>query len=88
MSAKRTLAWTAGALFGAAVAFGDGVTAQSQSTVSQPTHKHYVHSPEQNQPGPNGELAPRLQNLRRHAFTVSTKHRQAQLFMNQGLNLS
>jgi len=33
-------------------------------------------------------LAPRLQNLGKHRFPVTTKNAQAQLFMNQGLNLS
>jgi tetratricopeptide (TPR) repeat protein len=33
-------------------------------------------------------LAPRLQKLGNHVFPVSTKNKQAQLFMNQGLNLS
>ena len=45
--------------------------------------------PEQaTQPGPNGELAPRLQKLGSHTFPVSTKHAEAQRFMNQGLNLA
>jgi tetratricopeptide (TPR) repeat protein len=38
--------------------------------------------------GPLGELAPRLQNLGTHTFPVRTKSKQAQLFINQGLNLS
>jgi hypothetical protein len=33
-------------------------------------------------------LAPRLQKLGNHVFPVSTKNKQAQLFMNQGLNLT
>ena len=40
------------------------------------------------QPGPNGELAPRLQSLGSHTFPVSTKNADAQTFMNQGLNLA
>ena len=32
-------------------------------------------------------LAPRLQNLGAHTFPVGTKVEQAQMFMNQGLNL-
>jgi tetratricopeptide (TPR) repeat protein len=51
-------------------------------------HVHYKESPQQSQPAPNGALAPRLQKLGNHVFLVSTKNRQAQLFMNQGLNLS
>ena len=40
------------------------------------------------QPGPAGVLAPRLQNLGAHTFTVTTKSTRAQLFVNQGLNLA
>ena len=75
----------------AALVAGDGVRAQSarsQAAPPLPNHKHYVHSPEQNTPGPTGALAPRLQNLGRHTFPVSTKNDQTQRFMNQGLNLS
>jgi tetratricopeptide (TPR) repeat protein len=54
----------------------------------QGTHKHYEHSEEANQPGPAGQIAPRLQNLGPHTFAVSTKNRDAQLFINQGLNLA
>jgi tetratricopeptide (TPR) repeat protein len=50
-------------------------------------HVHYT-APVAQQTGPNGELAPRLQNLGQHTFQVSTRNRQAQLFMNQGLNLA
>ncbi len=62
--------------------------AQPESPNSGPTHKHYEHSDLANQPGPDGQLAPRLQNLGSHAFPVSTANREAQLFINQGLNLS
>ena len=52
-------------------------------------HKHYETSADfQNKPGPNGELAPRLQNLGTHTFTVTTKSPRAQLFVNQGVNLA
>lgn len=50
-------------------------------------HVHYK-EPAQQSTAPNGALAPRLQKLGTHLFPVSTKNRQAQLFMNQGLNLS
>jgi tetratricopeptide (TPR) repeat protein len=50
-------------------------------------HVHYK-DPGQNQASPTGALAPRLQKLGSHVFPVSTKNRQAQLFMNQGLNLT
>ncbi len=39
-------------------------------------------------PAPGTPLAPRLQNLGVHTFPVSTKVERAQLFMNQGLNLT
>lgn len=53
-----------------------------------PNHVHYKESPETSQASPTGQLAPRLQKLGNHVFPVSTKNKQAQLFMNQGLNLS
>jgi Flp pilus assembly protein TadD len=51
-------------------------------------HVHYTKSADQEKPGPGGVLAPRLQNLGNYQFPVSTKNKQAQLFINQGLNLS
>ena len=51
-------------------------------------HVHYTKSADQDKPGPGGVLAPRLQKLGNHQFPVSTKNKDAQLFMNQGLNLS
>jgi tetratricopeptide (TPR) repeat protein len=63
-------------------------TSQTAATPAAPTHKHYEHSDLANQPGPNGELAPRLQNLGSHTFPVSTTHPEAQRFINQGLNLA
>jgi tetratricopeptide (TPR) repeat protein len=54
----------------------------------QGSHKHYEHSEQANQVGPNGEIAPRLQNLGSHTFPVSTTNKDAQLFVNQGLNLA
>lgn len=53
-----------------------------------PSHKHYEASPQAEQPAPSGELAPRLQDLGVHTFPVTTTSRKAQLFMNQGLNLT
>jgi tetratricopeptide (TPR) repeat protein len=61
------------------------LVAQDKQTASG--HVHYK-EPTQQSTAPNGALAPRLQKLGTHAFPVSTKNRQAQLFMNQGLNLS
>jgi len=49
-------------------------------------HVHYVDAPQD--AAASGALAPRLQNLGSHTFPVSTRNRQAQLFINQGLNLA
>ena len=53
-------------------------------------HVHYVPPPpaQAAQTAPNGAIAPRLQNLGSHTFPVSTRTRDAQAFMNQGLNLA
>src|SRR5213593_3058555 len=59
----------------------------SQDQTSAPRHVHYQETGQQSQASPTGALAPRLQKLGNHAFPVSTKNPQAQLFMNQGLNL-
>lgn len=62
---------------------------QPQSPASQGSnHKHYEVSPEANQPGPDGQSAPGLQNLGVHTFPVSTQNKEAQLFINQGINLA
>jgi tetratricopeptide (TPR) repeat protein len=53
-----------------------------------PSHKHYDEPKNQPAPAPGAPLAPRLQNLGVHKFPVSTKVARAQLFMNQGLNLT
>lgn len=52
------------------------------------THQHYAQSPAAELPGPQGALAPRLQNLGDHAFPVSTTVAAAQRFISQGLNLA
>jgi tetratricopeptide (TPR) repeat protein len=49
-------------------------------------HVHYV-EPQEPQTAV-GPLAPRLQSLGAHAFPVATRNREAQRFMNQGLNLA
>ena len=51
-------------------------------------HRHYEKAPQAEQPSATGQLAPRLQNLGAHAFPVTTRSRQAQLFINQGVNLA
>jgi hypothetical protein len=48
------------------------VAASAQTTV----HKHYEESEEAKKPGPSGEVAPRLQNLVKLTFPVTTKSRQ------------
>jgi hypothetical protein len=53
-----------------------------------PAHKHYEKTEEAEKPAPSGELAPRLQKLGTHTFPVTTRSRQAQLFVNQGVNLA
>ena len=63
------------------------VTPASGQTAQAGGHVHYAEPPAQ-QATTTGALAPRLQNLGTHTFPVSTRNRQAQLFMNQGLNLA
>jgi hypothetical protein len=50
-------------------------------------HVHYAEPPAQ-QATAAGAVAPRLQNLGTHVFPVSTRNRQAQRFINQGINLA
>ena len=59
----------------------------AQTPQPAPRHVHYI-EPAQQSKSPTGAIAPRLQKLGTHTFPVSTKNAQAQLFMNQGLNLS
>ncbi|HKZ03656.1 MAG TPA: hypothetical protein VJ180_15540, partial [Pyrinomonadaceae bacterium] len=74
------------------IALGVASISLQQSTLAQdskaPSHVHYKQTGQQDKPSPTGALAPRLQNLGKHAFPVTTKSKDAQLFMNQGLNLS
>ena len=53
-----------------------------------PNHKHYDTPAGFDQPAAGKPIAPRLQNLGVHTFPVTTKNSRAQLFMNQGLNLT
>lgn len=62
-------------------------TSFAQDKKPKPSHVHYK-EPAQQTVSPTGAIAPRLQKLGSHTFPVSTRNRQAQLFMNQGLNLS
>jgi hypothetical protein len=64
-------------------------SALAQPQTAAPQHKHYDTPPGfTDQPAPGQPLAPRLQNLGVHPFSVGTQHDRAQLFMNQGLNLT
>ena len=66
-----------------------GASAYAQTTTPVPNHKHYERPENYDSPqGPNAPIAPRLQNLGVHTFPVSTKSDRAQLFVNQGINLS
>jgi tetratricopeptide (TPR) repeat protein len=71
-----------------AVAFGPPVVAGAAAQTAIPSHKHYDDSAPMPAPAPGAPLAPRLQNLGVHTFPVRTKVERAQLFMNQGLNLT
>lgn len=64
------------------------VVGGAAAQTATPTHKHYAEPEETPAPKPGAPLAPRLQNLGVHTFPVSTKVERAQLFMNQGLNLT
>jgi tetratricopeptide (TPR) repeat protein len=63
------------------------VAASASAQTNAPNHVHYTPAVEQSAP-PTGALAPRLQNLGSHTFIVATKSRQAQRFINQGVNLA
>ncbi len=54
----------------------------------QAVHQHYGPGEHGIEPGPDGSLAPRLQNLGNHVFPVTTSSERAQMFINQGVNLS
>ncbi|MET0659090.1 MAG: hypothetical protein ABW110_13145 [Steroidobacteraceae bacterium] len=70
-------------LLAAALAF-----AMLSASAQVPVHKHYADSEGHDKPSPTGALAPRLQNVGKHTFAVTTQSEQAQRFMNQGLNLT
>ena len=72
----------------AAVTFGPPVVTGAAAQTATPSHKHYDDSTPAPPPAPGAPLAPRLQNLGVHVFPVGTKLERAQLFMNQGLNLT
>jgi tetratricopeptide (TPR) repeat protein len=53
-----------------------------------PVHKHYQDNETFDTPSASGAMAPRLQNVGKHTFPVTTHSEQAQRFINQGLNLT
>src|SRR5688572_15309789 len=61
---------------------------EAQGPSQAPSHKHYEKDDRAQQPSPSGALAPRLQNLGAHTFNVTTASADAQLFINQGVNLA
>ena len=72
----------------AALLFPPVVGGTAAQTTTAPAHKHYDEPKDAPAPAPGQPLAPRLQNLGVHTFPVHTKVARAQLFMNQGLNLT
>ena len=60
----------------------------AQAQTPAPSHQHYESSEEAMTPSPSGALAPRLHSLGSHVFPVTTASPQAQLFINQGVNLA
>ncbi|BCS35634.1 hypothetical protein TBR22_A48680 [Luteitalea sp. TBR-22] len=63
--------------------------AQADAQPTSGSHKHYeAPATTAAQPGPNGEIAPRLQKLGTHTFPVSTTRPSAQRFFDQGLRLA
>lgn len=60
----------------------------SAADAQVPVHKHYQETESFDSKSPSGAIAPRLQNVGKHTFPVTTKSEQAQRFINQGLNLT
>lgn len=70
----------------ASLALGLAIAGPGHAQV--PGHKHYEHTEAFDSPAASGAKAPRLQNVGKHAFPVTTKSEAAQRFMNQGVNLT
>src|SRR5688572_18565494 len=86
ISTRRLTAYAAGLAVFAGV---PSLSAGQNAAVPTSGHVHYIEPPKPAaQTSPSGALAPRLQNLGTHTFVVTTRSRQAQRFMNQGLNLA
>ncbi|HEX2494675.1 MAG TPA: hypothetical protein VHK24_12960 [Steroidobacter sp.] len=62
--------------------------AASVASAQTPDHQHYQRTDSFDAPSPSGSIAPRLQNVGKHVFPVTTASEQAQRFMSQGLNLT
>lgn len=60
----------------------------SSALAQTPVHKHYQDNETFDTPSASGAVAPRLQNVGKHTFPVTTRSEQAQRFINQGLNLT
>ncbi len=85
--ATRFLSFAAGATLLSVAA----VSARAQAPEppeQQPNHQHYDKGDGYMKPSPTGALPPRLMNVGAHAFPVTTKNKQAQAFINQGVNLA
>jgi len=79
--------WTAVAVGACARNSTPGEQTNGEAAPPPGGHAHYApNGPDR--PNKDGQIAPRLQNLGAYAFPVSTKSKDAQLFINQGLNLS
>src|SRR5690349_19848332 len=72
----------------AAVPAAGQATPQAPAPAAAAAHKHYEADPRGDQAGPQGQLAPRLQNLGTHVFPVTTSSARAQLYINQGVRLA
>ncbi len=65
------------------------LTARAAAQNPPPNHQHYERPAGYDKaPEPGQPIAPRLQNLGTHTFPVTTRAKQAQLFINQGVNLA
>ncbi|MBM0107349.1 hypothetical protein JM946_21635 [Steroidobacter sp. S1-65] len=62
--------------------------ASAAAYAQTPVHKHYQEHETFDSRSPSGAIAPRLQNVGKHTFKVTTSSEQAQRFINQGLNLT
>lgn len=72
-----------------ALALAAAVALASAAAHAQvPVHKHYQEHETFDSRSPSGAIAPRLQNVGKHTFKVTTASEQAQRFINQGLNLT